>query len=568
MLGFSPLSGRGISALPADGGIYATVACFTDVEAAFANPLADLVQDPNANLVWSVELGANAIGAGTNQTIYAATYPFISRTGDTPANQPFDGTLKANIIVHRSIVGATGFEGSSDNVSELTLINDDAEYDDLTDGSSINGQPIVCKVGSRSGDVVDAYTDFVTIASLIGERWSVSRGEVVIESRDLTARLDVPVLTSIYAGTGELEGDIELQGQRRPKGFGIVFNATPALVIGAEGLFQLNDGHVASIDAVRDGGIALTYVGDSGTVDNLRASVEAGFVPPGSWAAATFSGYFAIGGVAFKQVTCDFTTTNTTTADIIKQVALTAGELVESDLDLHTFADINTKQGAPIGYYLDSGSNETCNTMFERLMAGIGGWHGISTLGKLQVRRLDAPSGIASEYYDISGGNLIDLDRANLPSGIDPPPRRFRVAYDRNWTIQTELFGQVSEDDPEFANELGQPHKLVTTESIYTAAILNDYPYAPDPEPVESWFVDEADAIAEEVRLRELYTSNFKLFRARLANALLMHQIGEEIAIRDNGIVARVGLTNYRYCVVVECRDDTRTGVSEVLLFG
>lgn len=573
MLGHAPLGGRPLGALVNTSMPLVEVVCDTIVEAALQRPIEEIVGDPTNMLVWAVEIEATAIGASaTDATIYAATEPFITAAADTPASTPFQGTLQSSLTLRRSVIGRDGFDGYSDSVSELVLINADAEYDTLADGNSINGQPIVCKVGVLG----DTYTQFETVANLIGERWRSSRTQVVVSMRDLMARLDVPVQTGIYLGSGELQGGPELAGSRRPRVFGRQDattdnggNITPALVIPAEGLFQVNDGAVAAIAAVRDGGIALTFVADYPSVPALRAAITNGTtVPPGSWGSCIAQGYFGIGGVAFKQITCDVVGLTLTTADIIEEVALGAAGLQAADLEAWTFEALNTDQGAEISYYLGTDSSETCRDMFTKLMRGVGGYHGISALGKLQLRRVVAPAGIAAAYYDLDGGNLVEVDREDLPSGIDPPPRRIRVTFARNWTQQTDLFGQVSESDPDFANTLAQPYQTASTPEAASAAILADYPYAPDPAPVESYFVHEADAYAEALRRHALYTAGYKAFRITLDDALFFYDLGEEIAIRDNGIVPRLGLGSYRYCVFLEINDDTKTGFTEAVVYG
>ncbi len=554
------------------------VVCETLCEAAFDHPLATLTGDPNAMLVWAVEIDSTEIGAGTDaETIYAATLFFNTDSTDTLANQPFRGSLQASIVVQRSIVGGEGWSGFAESVSELVLDNSDGFYDDLADLNTINGQSIVCKVGlvTDPPDGVDFYDTFEIVANLQGDRWRPSRSELVVETRDLQARLDLPVQTSIYLGNGGLEGSEEIKGQRRPMVFGRQDattgqggNITPTLVIPTEGLFQVHDGAVDEILAVRDGGIAYTFVADYANVTALRGAVAAGAISPGYWASSNADGYFAIGGVAFKQVTADVVGLTLTTADIIEEVALSSGGLDADELDQWTFEKLNTDQPAEIAYFLDSQSNETCNEMFRKLMAGVGGWHGITTLGRLQVRRFEAPVGIASDYYELGSGYVIDIDRADMPRALDPPPQRQRVAFGRNWTVQTDLYAQVSEGDPAFANVLGQPYSLASTPISQVEAVLEDYPYAIDPAPVESYFADEADAAEEVERLQALYTSGLKAFRIRLANRLFIHELGEEIAIKDGGIVPRLGLPDYRYVRFVELHDDSKTGLTEAIVVG
>lgn len=501
--------------------------------------------------------------------LYAATIPFITRATDTPADQPFLGTLEGSLRVDRSIAGADGYGGFAQTISEITLIND-GEYDDEPTTNSVNGQSIICTIGEVLKDdvhgrnVVSPYEDFVDIASLVGERWWVDRSHLTVEARDHAAKLDVPVQTAIYAGTGGLDGDASIAGKRRPYGDGTVRNATPAMVIAAELVFQCNAGPVTSITAVYDGGVPLLSTADYATAALLRAAT----LVPGQWASCNAEGYFRLGGdsgeTSFLDITVDFTGLHSTTADIIEAVVLAATELTSDDLDAWVFEKLNDDQPASRTYYLDSESDETVADFATKLMRGIGGWWQLSTLGKLQVFRFEAPNEVASAYYDSDGGQLVDVDQVALPQGVDPPPRRRRVTYAHNWTVQPTLYGQVSETDPALAEYLKTPYKIATTPVYLTEAILSDYPFAPDPEPIEGFFVDEVDAAAEALRMLTLYSSGFRPYRMTVKNALFVHQLGQVVHATDS----RLGLSAGKYLRLVSIIDDTRDGTTEMIGFG
>lgn len=686
--------------------------------------------------------------------IRAATFPFITRYYDSPANQPFNGTLEATLRIDRSIASSDGYSGFSENISELSLINAEGDYDDLVDQFSVNGQEINLSIGTMSGRfVVDSYDSFVPFAKLIGERFVVNRTRLTIEMRDPAAALiNTTVQQNVYGGSGGLDGGEDITGLRRPRGFGIVFNATPTLVIGNELVWQFNDGPVASIEAVKDGGVELDFFADYPTTAAMRA--DAGFIDPGFYASCIAEGYFQTGGINFKQVTVDFTALQLTTADVIKTVAVEAAGLTTSafdpefvdvsgggslagldrtfsvtsggltysnasvreshsngkwvfsivlgndmsvsdigvgfsldrsiahnqwlgstlqsvafygsdgqmyyngvglgyfmddwstapagtiitiavDLDtsimwiklnqndwsgggdpaagtggfsigafaglelfpgvsvkttgtqsttinldindlpegfnnwstttvnVGTFVQLNTDQPATISYFLDDGSSETCAEMFTKLMRGIGGWWGMSPLGQLQVRLMVAPGETASAYYSDSD-QIVSIDRVDLPEGVDPPPHRRRAVYARNWTVMTDLFGAVSEFDPDMAEYLKMPYKLVSTPEEDGELVLANYPDAPDPEPIESFFAFLEDAQAEVDRIFELYTTGLHAYRFTLKQAMFMHDIGDVINVTAD----RLGLENGRYLVAVEVSDSMDTMVTDITGFG
>jgi hypothetical protein len=512
--------------------------------------------------------------AETIISLFAATTPFISLATDNPADQPFEGTLEATLRIDRSIIGADGYGGFAETISELSLINADAEYDDLVTEVSINAQPIMASIGVVSvGGIVEPFAAFAPFAELIAERLDLSRTHCTIETRDRALTLSLkPVQQNTYAGTGELEGGTELANKRRPFVDGKAFNISPVLVIAGELLFQCNDGAVAGINAVKDGGASLTFSDDYATVALLRAAGLA----PSYYASCIAEGYFRLGGAAFNQVTADVTGLRLTTADIVLNVAETSALQTADQIDQASFDQLNEDQPATVGYYLGPESNETCATMFKALMHGVGGWFGISLAGKLQVRRFILADTFASATYtqvlsSVSGmsssdGQIVIIDKAKLPEALDPPPFRRRVVYQRNWTVMSNVIGVV-EEDVELANQLTSPYLLAVWPpdgDPASEALLQNYPGAPDPEPTQSYFANTVDAENEAERLFTLYSSGFGAYQLTVKNALFLHDVGDVINVTHD----RLGLSLGRYLRLVAVSDDVSSMSTHLVGFG
>ena len=534
------------------------------------NYISLILSDELKRAVIAVETSYLSIGTSPAAlSLYAATMPFITLTTDTPANQQFDATLEATLRIDRTIGGGGrgGYSGFSLNISELMLVNGDASYDAFAGNVSVNGQSVVCRLGQfDENNIIIPYVQFELLASLIAERFLVDRQHLTIQMRDPALTLSTtPVQSSVYAGTGGTEGGDEIAGKRRPFGDGVVFNATPALVLPNELLYQFNAGAVASVDAVKDGGAKLTNAGNYATVALLRAAATT--IPPsfspGAYATCIADGYFALGGASFKQVTVDFTGLRTTTADIILNVARTSAALADSALDLPSFDALNVTQPAHISYYLGADASTTCADMFTQLMGGIGGWHGMTPTGKLTLHRFDAPGTTAEASYNSTGGGLVDVDRTALPTDVDPPPKRWRVTYQRNYTVQTDLFGVVQEDAA-LSDLLRNPYSVASTSDAQATAVVVNYPNAPDPDPVDAYFVSQVDALAEANRLYTLYSSGYAAFKFTLANSVFVHDVGDVVNITDS----RLGLSSGRYLRLVSISDDVGRRVSEMVGFG
>jgi hypothetical protein len=128
----------------------------------------------------------------------------------------------------------------------------------------------------------------------------------------------------------------------------------------------------------------------------------------------------------------------------------------------------------------------------------------------------------------------------------------------------TDLFGEVSFDDPALAEYLKTPYKLAATSDTDAAEITASWPQAADPDPTEAYFYYEVDAAAEAQRLLDLYTSGLLPYRAKINGALFLHEIGDVIWVQDN----RLGLDEGKYIRLVEVIDDTNAAATEAVGIG
>lgn len=510
------------------------------IEGVISQPVDDLVSDPSKHLTLAAQIASLPA-----QTLYLAERPFIA----TDTDQPYAAGLSGDLKIECSVI-ESGLGGFAINASSFSALNT-GTLDGFADTQSINGQAITFTLLERPPDGPDpSLAEGVTVAVLHGETMALTRERLTFKVQDPAASLDVPVQQSVFAGTGGLEGGAELAGKRHPYGDGVVVNATPALVNGPRGKYKYSSTVDASSNlVVRNGGVVLALHADYATQALLDAAWEADAIPPGEYGSCVAAHYFQLGGSPqVKQITCDFTGPNLTTADIVEYAALNSAGLASGDLEAHTFAALNAIQGASVGYYLGSESSETCRTMFARLTRGIGGFAGMTPTGKLYVGRFDAPAGgLLAGSYDVTGSihkaGIVEIDRVDLPAGLDPPPQRWRVPYARNWTPQSDLFGIVSEDDPAFADYLAQPWKLTSTTQEQIDTVLALYPKAPDGEPVDAFFAEESDAQAECDRLHAFATAGYKAYRVRLAHAMFKHTVGlDVIRISDSSASPRLGL--------------------------
>jgi hypothetical protein len=185
-------------------------------------------------------------------------------------------------------------------------------------------------------------------------------------------------------------------------------------------------------------------------------------------------------------------------------------------------------------------------------MSGIGGWAGFDRHGRLAVGIFSPPAGNPVAYFSRDNGSVIELSREELPSGIWPPPWRWRVAYDRNYTVFSDFAGSVASAERVFYAE---PYRVVTSSND---SLLDDHPKAQDPGPVEAYHDDLGRAAAVADMLLALYGSGYRLYRFTVPRTGLTLKIGDEI----NVAWPRFGLAAGRNLVIVgiEDRIDLRDG--------
>ena len=479
------------------------------------------------------------LSASLTLKIFVATAAgYATRPSDAVPNQPFKGVLQSYSFERSIMAGDIGRFATG--TGRLAISNADGDYDFLPLSYAVDGRPIVVKIGRRD----DAYDDAFPLAKLTAKNWNINTETIDIELVDYGYKLEVPMQPNVYGGSGGADGGADLKGKRKPLAFGNALNVSPVFLVPGLLVYQLHDGPMQAIDAVYDRGVPLTLGADHADY----ASLAAAGVAAGTYATCLAEGMFKLGSAASGEVTADVRGDNadgylTTTADIVRWAIRRRTALSDPD-DLHvaSFDAVNAAQAAPISYFIGSDDSLTVAGFVERLMSGIGGWGGHRLDGTFQVKIFRAPAGDPAARFtrdDMMGG---DIRREPLPEAYQPPRWRWRVAYGRCWTRQTDLAGAVTAARKAFVAE---DYRLAEASS---QTILTDHPFAQDREPVQSWFVDEADAAAEAVRLIELFKTTRAIYRMTLPRRALRRELGDVIHVTHNRFDLRQG----RLMVVLE----------------
>ncbi|MBR0855493.1 hypothetical protein [Bradyrhizobium liaoningense] len=484
----------------------------------------DMTMDLSADLTLKVYV-TTAAGYATEPT-------------DTPPNQPFRGTLQSFSFTRSIMQGDIGrFTTGTGN---LKISNADAEYDFLQLSYAIDGRPITIRLGRADQPYAETYP----LAKLTASGWNVDTDSVSIDLQDYSYKLEVPMQPNTYGGTGGVDGGSDLAGKRKPLVFGNALNITPVLLVPNLLIYQAHDGVMQSIDVVYDRGVALTGAGD---VANY-AALAAASVASGQFKTCLAAGLLKLGSSPSGTVTADVKGDATDgylvkTADIVRW-ALRHRTVLSDPADLFTasFDAANAAQPAPIDYFIGPDDNLTVAAFIDNVMGGIGGWGGHRLDGTFEVRIFQAPSDSPVDSFtraDMVGG---DIKKEPLPDSYRPPRWRWRVPYQRCWTVQTDLAGAVTAARKAFVAE---PYRLAEATS---STIQLDHPFAQDRDPVQSYFSNASDAAAEANRLINLFKTTRAIYRMPLPRRALRRNMGDVISVTHPRFDLRAG----RLMVVVE----------------
>lgn len=469
----------------------------------------------------TVPPGITATGEGTFRY---SDLGFISQPGDSVPDTSFDGAIDAGLRMTRSTPATP--EASRRVTLELgrfSLINSDGSMDSIVRGYSVDGRRCRVLLGLNTY----RYDQFTPIFTGRMVQWGNDLSRVHVVVTDESYRLDKPMQTDVYDGSGGYNGGADLLGKPRPMTFGQVQNITPPLVDSANLIYQGHHRAVQAIDTVYDRGATITY---SGSDYASYAALVAAVVSGGTFSTCIALGLFRLGSTPSGLVTADFRGDATgsyvdTTGAIGKRIIKDFGSLADTELDLASYADFETGLPGTIGWFRGTEPILISDALNE-VYGHCAGWWGAKPDGLFQVGRLTAPS---ADLYTLALDESDDIDLQILEplAGTFPPRYKQRVGYQKLWTTQqdTDLAGAVTAARRQY---LSQDMRLASSvdSSVQPAFLL-----AVDPEPLGSLFYNLSDAQTLADGLLTLYkaarqtvriTTDLKGLGASLSSSVLL----------------------------------------------
>ena len=489
---------------------------------------------------------------GGERTVYLSDRGYHTKPTEAPANTILEGRLVSPYNFAVSLFdGDEPGPNAQGGFGEITARNGDGGLDSWL-GYGWDGRTIEVLAGLDGFEL----SEFATIFRGTAQGIEADEQDLTLRLRDRRFIFDRPIQTEIYGGAGGLDGDANLAGQGRPMAFGRVRNVEPVIIDEAQLVYQVHDGPINAVDAVRDRGVPLVLQGD--VPDVFAATVTAG-----QYVTDLARGVFRLGAAPAGLVTADVEGDalggyTATTAGIVRRIATTrlGGDSLDpaAEVDGAAFAALDVAQPAKVGYYVRAGG-QSASDVLNALLAGIGGWWTFLRDGRLSVARLEEP-GVPTFTLDasqVAGSPSI----TRLPAPL--PAWRTRVGWRPMWRVQgaEEVAGSVAAADKAlFANQ----RRFATSkdESVRTRRRL-----ARDVE-VAAFFDDEADAAAEAARRAALFGPDRLRFQVPLRPQLFKLSLGQTVAAG----LSRLGLSNDRRFVITGKTEDAATGDVTVDLWG
>lgn len=476
-------------------------------------------------------------------TLNIATEPFGTSASDTPADTWFRGRL-ASLSFRRSLNNGTDFSGVILGDGELTIDNTDGRYDDLL-FQGIAGATVTIKVGKAGSP----FKSWFTILSGTARAATFDDDLVHIQIRDDSYRLDVPLQTTLFTGSGGLEGGDAITGKPLPLLLGYGNNVAPVQLDATDLTYMITGGAMDGVFSVRDDGGELTLDTDYATYALLVAAT----VAPGYCATCLAAGVIRTGSIPVGQLTASAATYRSSGKSYLS--AIVRGVLEDiaglTRFDDATFTALASAYPDDHGWWYSENEAPTIAQAMTDLLGGVLGYVGFRRGGSCFVGVVDVPDADPVANYGI--GKMFDLVLDALPSGLTPPSWRRRLNYFRNFTIQTTLVGSA---DPSWS----QPGMTATAAD---ATVKNDFALAQDPPPADTSMVDATAAEAEVLRQLDLVKGKRPWRRATLPRLAITVEIGDIVELAPDRLGGTRRGTNVEDNIEVtaDAVDTVRLGV-------
>lgn len=420
------------------------------------------------------------------------------------------------------------------------------------------------------GDPEDGWTwaDYLEVFRGIAEQatWNERRLNIVV--RDPSVRLDVPLQTTLYAGTGADEGGVDLEGKTKPIGLGRP-RLVPAVLVDRENLiYQVHDGAILGAHSLADGDDVMDrgdrYISDGNlpSVANLRAWTQVS----GHYITDNALGLLRLGSSPVGQPLVSFRgaldsgTFREKQGELLRFVLKTRAGFTDDDIDLASMASLDAA-GRELSLWMEN------PTTVRQVVADLlvpRGYSTFDSIGRFVAGRIQIGTAVATLRNDSSGAgpSILSMERIDTPH----PAYRVSLGYARNWfpLFESDLApSDTTEIDRDFAiNE----YRRVTAnnDSIWNPVTkTGPHPRAQDLT-FDTLWQNKEDAQSEVNELMALLGASRDLYQVTCQRIAFRFRVGQTVRI----VYDRYKLTAGRLFVILGVVEASRSGRTVLRVWG
>lgn len=538
---------------------------------AVSNPFSNLLVDPDAQLIYLIELspydpllmstlsgsapfGSLAFGEfdlpliGAISEVYLSNLGYTTTPTDSVANVHYLAQVDNPMQFDVSIAAGGDFGSSAPSYGSISIANSDGQLDNLS-GYMWAGRRVVVKAGARDF----AYEDFTEVFIGVVNGIESDEEKINLTIRDNRLKTDQLLQPSDYAGTGGKEGGTDLANTPKPLCFGEVKNLEPILVDAANLIYQVNDGSILSVDGVRDAGVALTFEADV-------ADITVGTVAVGQFKTQLSGGYIRLGSTPLGRITADVKGSNAgsyvnTAADITRRILtsyLGSRGFDASEIDSGAFNDLASDLSGAMGIYLTEKVSAT--DVIDRLINPCGAYWTFTRLGKITCGMIAVPGDFNLEITDED----VDERGIDIPT-IVPPTWKISVGYAAVSVVQKEDELAASTTSA-IRSLVGEQYRYLNNESEAVRA-RNDHSIE---RTFQTQLVNQVDAQQLLSRLIVIFGQQRRLYRVPVWKMLFRVFIGDILKVS----YPRHGLDGGKNLLVTGVSEDLESGITTLELWG
>jgi len=396
------------------------------------------------------------------------------------------------------------------------------------------GRAVDVLVGPQNG----SFVQFATVGELLSRSILHNRDTISVSVDDKSFLFDKRIQSTLYLGTGSLEGDEAIKGKPKPLLFGEVPRLEPVLVTGGSSfIYQVNDGAWEAAGGVEDKGISLAF--DADVADITTATPASG-----EFSTSLATGYIKLGSKPNGTViVTNAKGHNSSTygyvdaiSGLIRLLITEFGGLSDpADLDLIEFVNLESFT-AKMGHWTGLEQESIADVMrvfFDAALAW--GWlkpNNIYTTGRITDPDLLTPDVVLGQQNDIklSPWSMDHWERT---------PARIRVGYARYFktlnasdlasTVTDEFQQDVKEEYRFVSNATGTAAKFIQTPLAQELTILTQLTEESDAQAI----ADEQFALRNPLRRKGIISPLKGLIKIGIGSIIELTDDRQHVGVKN-----------------------------------